>query len=138
VIWSRIVKLTHHPNPILNGAPPSLSLLTIYEHRQATNKYEEWLRQTHSASSSPTYSSSTSRWAAALFPFFRATFYRWVQVWPEVCPDLDRVPHLLSIGDLHVENFGTWRDIDGRLVWGVNDFDEACVYPTPWILSACR
>jgi len=55
--------------------------------------------------------------AAALFPFFRATFYRWVQVWPEVCPDLDRVPHLLSIGDLHVENFGTWRDIDGRLVW---------------------
>jgi hypothetical protein len=35
----------------------------------------------------------------------------------------------LSVGDLHVENFGTWRDTDGRLVWGVNDFDEACVYP---------
>jgi len=67
--------------------------------------------------------------AAALFPFFRATFYRWVQVWPDVCADLDRVPHLLSVGDLHVENFGTWRDTDGRLVWGVNDFDEACVFP---------
>ncbi len=27
--------------------------------------------------------------------------------------------------DLHLENFGTWRDIEGRLVWGgVNDFDE--------------
>jgi hypothetical protein len=38
-------------------------------------------------------------------------------------------PHLLSVGDLHVENFGTWRDSDGRLVWGVNDFDEAFLYP---------
>jgi hypothetical protein len=31
------------------------------------------------------------------------------------------------VGDLHVENFGTWRDVEGRLVWGVNDFDEASV-----------
>ena len=29
------------------------------------------------------------------------------------------------MGDLHVENFGTWRDAEGRLIWGVNDFDEA-------------
>jgi hypothetical protein len=28
-----------------------------------------------------------------------------------------------------VENFGTWRDAQGRLVWGVNDFDEACRLP---------
>ena len=33
------------------------------------------------------------------------------------------------MGDLHVENFGTWRDAEGRLVWGVNDFDEAAVIP---------
>ena len=26
---------------------------------------------------------------------------------------------------------GTWRDADGRLVWGVNDFDEAAVMPYP-------
>ena len=31
----------------------------------------------------------------------------------------------LSVGDLHVENFGTWRDSEGRLIWGINDFDEA-------------
>jgi hypothetical protein len=67
--------------------------------------------------------------AASLFSFFRATFYRWVQVWPEICPDLDRAPHLLSVGDLHVENFGTWSDSDGRLIWGVNDFDEASLFP---------
>jgi Uncharacterized protein conserved in bacteria (DUF2252) len=31
-----------------------------------------------------------------------------------------------------VENFGTWRDLDGRLIWGINDFDEA-----EWMPSTC-
>jgi hypothetical protein len=35
------------------------------------------------------------------------------------------------VGDLHVENFGTWRDSEGRLIWGVNDFDEACEISYP-------
>ncbi len=95
---------------------------------KATNKFEEWLGQ-HIRIVGPDLRFKHEQMASAFFPFFRATFYRWVQVWPEVCADLDRVPHLLSVGDLHVENFGTWRDTDGRLVWGVNDFDEACVYP---------
>jgi hypothetical protein len=38
-------------------------------------------------------------------------------------------PLVLSVGDLHVENFGTWRDAEGRLIWGINDFDEACPMP---------
>jgi len=63
--------------------------------------------------------------AARLFPFMRATFYRWAQLWPLVCPELARAPQVLAVGDLHVDNFGTWRDLEGRLVWGVNDFDEA-------------
>jgi hypothetical protein len=33
------------------------------------------------------------------------------------------------VGDLHIENFGTWRDIEGRLIWGINDFDEAWRLP---------
>jgi Uncharacterized protein conserved in bacteria (DUF2252) len=33
------------------------------------------------------------------------------------------------VGDLHIENFGTWRDRDARLVWGVNDFDELDLLP---------
>jgi hypothetical protein len=28
-----------------------------------------------------------------------------------------------------VENFGTWRDVEGRLVWGINDLDEAALQP---------
>ena len=82
-----------------------------------------------SALSSPICASSTSRCRPPFSHFFEPPFYRWLQMWPEGCADLDQVPHILSVGDLHVENFGTWRDTDGRLVWGVNDFDEACTYP---------
>ena len=36
---------------------------------------------------------------------------------------------MVAIGDLHVENFGCWRDVEGRLAWGVNDFDEVAALP---------
>ncbi|HYM13894.1 MAG TPA: DUF2252 family protein [Bryobacterales bacterium] len=65
----------------------------------------------------------------ALFPFLRATYYRWAQAWPEVSPGTAAAPAVLAVGDLHVENFGTWRDIEGRLIWGINDFDEAWRLP---------
>ena len=63
------------------------------------------------------------------FPFLRATFYRWMQVWEEVCEDASSAPMVLAVGDLHVENFGTWRDVEGRLTWGINDFDEVAEMP---------
>jgi hypothetical protein len=74
--------------------------------------------------------------AEAAFPFFRATFYRWVQQWPEVCPELAKAPAVLAVGDLHIENFGTWRDEEGRLIWGVNDLDEA--WPASYALDLVR
>ncbi len=70
------------------------------------------------------------------FPFFRATFYRWVQIWPEVCGELTKAPSVLAVGDLHIENFGTWRDQEGRLIWGVNDLDE--VLPAPYVIDLVR
>jgi uncharacterized protein (DUF2252 family) len=63
------------------------------------------------------------------FQFLRATFYRWSQVFPQVCPSLMNAKEVLGVGDLHVENFGTWRDAEGRLVWGINDFDEVARLP---------
>jgi hypothetical protein len=95
---------------------------------KATHRFEEWLgRHTHLVKSDLRL--KHKQMAEAVFPFFRATFYRWMQVWPEVCPDLAKAPPVLAVGDLHVENFGTWRDSEGRLVWGINDFDEAAVLP---------
>jgi len=95
---------------------------------KATKNYEDWLRQ-HVHIVEPDLRRKHELMAESLFPFFRATFYRWLQVWPESCPGHKHAPQILSVGDLHVENFGTWRDTDGRLVWGVNDFDEAASYP---------
>jgi hypothetical protein len=74
--------------------------------------------------------------AEAVFPFFRATFYRWLQLWPEVAADLAKAPRVLAVGDLHIENFGTWRDQEGRLIWGVNDLDEA--WPAAYTLDLVR
>ena len=68
------------------------------------------------------------------FVFLRATFFRWARRIETVCPDLAGAPAVLSVGDLHVENFGTWRDAEGRLVWGINDFDEAADIPYPFDL----
>jgi len=67
--------------------------------------------------------------AESPFVFLRGTFWRWAETILEVCPDLAQAPTTLAVGDIHLENFGTWRDEDGRLVWGVSDFDEAAEMP---------
>ena len=64
------------------------------------------------------------------FQFLRATYWRWAETILDVCPELKAGPAVLAVGDIHVENFGTWRDAEGRLVWGVNDFDEAARMPS--------
>ncbi len=38
-------------------------------------------------------------------------------------------------GDLHAENFGTYMNSSGQLVFNVNDFDEAYVGPFSWDLK---
>jgi hypothetical protein len=91
---------------------------------KATRQFEDWLaHRTHIVQKDLRLKHVNMK--SAVFPFLRATYYRWAQLWPKVCPDLAKAPRVLAVGDLHVENFGTWRDIEGRLIWGVNDFDEA-------------
>jgi hypothetical protein len=68
---------------------------------------------------------------ADIFKFLRGTCWRWAEAAPELCPDLMTATEVGSVGDAHAGNFGLWRDTEGRLVWGVNDFDEAAVLPYP-------
>jgi hypothetical protein len=63
------------------------------------------------------------------FSFLRATYWRWAETVLIVCPGAADAPTVLAVGDVHLENFGTWRDADGRLAWGVNDFDDAAEMP---------
>lgn len=95
---------------------------------QATSDYERWLGGQLTIVPRD-LELKHERMREELFPFFRATFYRWVQLWDEHQQELHDAPEVLAVGDLHVENFGTWRDVEGRLIWGVNDFDETAYLP---------
>jgi Uncharacterized protein conserved in bacteria (DUF2252) len=95
---------------------------------KSTRLYERWLGR-HLEVIEADLKLKHRQMAESVFPFLRATYYRWAALWPEVCRDLASAPVVLAVGDLHVENFGTWRDCEGRLIWGVNDFDEAYELP---------
>jgi hypothetical protein len=90
--------------------------------------YESWLKgQCAVVDSDLDY--KHERMTRDAFTFLRATCFRWSSGIETVCADLKATPAALSVGDAHLENFGTWRDDEGRLVWGVNDFDEAADIP---------
>src|SRR3979490_1942467 len=102
---------------------------------KATRQFEAWLGKLTPLVKKDLRTKHEAMKSSA-FRFLRATYYRWAQIWPKICPDLAKSPQVLAVGDLHVENFGTWRDIEGRLIWGVNDFDEA--YPLPYANDLVR
>src|SRR2546426_6286617 len=93
-----------------------------------TAEYEDWLRSVTSVDEDE-LKTKHNKMACSEFMFLRATFYRWAHSFSKHCPELCKALKVLGVGDLHIENFGTWRDAEGRLSWGVNDFDEACYLP---------
>jgi hypothetical protein len=103
--------------------------------QQATRQYETWLAG-HIRVVQSDLEAKHEMMALDAFSFLRATFYRWMQLFPALCPKLAAAPAVLAVGDLHVENYGTWRDAEGRLVWGINDFDE--VFPLAYTLDLVR
>ena len=95
---------------------------------EATDAYEAWMGR-HTSIVQDDLKKKHKLIAKSPFVFLRGTFYRWAQIWPTICASLADAPTVLAVGDLHVENFGTWRDAEGRLVWGVNDLDAASLLP---------
>jgi hypothetical protein len=99
----------------------------------ANAEYEKWLRDQCEVVE-PDLNYKHERMKKNPFVFLRATFFRWAQQIEKLCPELKDAPKVLSVGDTHTENFGTWRDAEGRLVWGINDFDEAATIAYPYDL----
>src|SRR5271157_4652551 len=60
------------------------------------------------------------------FTFFRGTDHLYCQIWSEIKP-LDVGPDILISGDLHLENFGAHRTMNGDYRYDINDFDEAAI-----------
>jgi uncharacterized protein (DUF2252 family) len=74
--------------------------------------------------------------AAEPFAFYRGSaclFYADMRELEDPWAD-ERTSRVWIHGDLHAENFGTYMDADGRLVFDVNDFDEAYVGHFSWDL----
>jgi uncharacterized protein (DUF2252 family) len=71
------------------------------------------------------------------FAFYRgsaALFYADMAEREDVWAD-DRTARVWIQGDLHAENFGTYMDGEGHLVFDVNDFDEAYLGHFTWDLQ---
>jgi hypothetical protein len=111
----------------LGGKEPNIESVTA--------SYETWMRSCTTVLRSD-LQSKHEQMKDTPFGFLRGTFYRWAQLWPSVCADLCGAPKVLAVGDLHVNSFGTWRDAEGRLCWGVDDFDEA--YPLAYTNDLVR
>jgi Uncharacterized protein conserved in bacteria (DUF2252) len=100
--------------PRTGGTPDVVATVT---------SYERWVDERI-----PTVASARAEkhalMAADPFGFLRGSYVRWLERVRELAAGPPG-PTVIGIGDLHVENFGTWRDAEGRLVWGINDLDEA-------------
>jgi hypothetical protein len=103
--------------------------------RIATKTFERWLSEQVSLVRGDLRQKHVAM-RADPFSFMRATYYRWAQQFIELGAPTSRATKVLAVGDLHLENFGTWRDGLGRLAWGINDFDEA--FPLPYTNDLVR
>jgi uncharacterized protein (DUF2252 family) len=74
--------------------------------------------------------------AAEPFTFYRGSaclFYADMAELPDEWTD-ERTSRIWIQGDLHAQNFGTYMDSEGTLVFDVNDFDEAYLGSFTWDL----
>lgn len=68
------------------------------------------------------------------FTFLRGTCHLFYEDWP-ITSTLNAAPLTWICGDLHFENFGTYKG-DNRLTYfDINDFDEAALAPCTWELA---
>ena len=83
------------------------------------------------------FRSKFRKMAASPFAFYRgsAPLFYGDMAREEEAPSDPRASRVWIQGDLHAENFGTYMDASGRLVFDINDFDEAYVGHFGWDLG---
>lgn len=68
------------------------------------------------------------------FTFFRGTCHLFYEDWPLQTP-LNDAPKTWICGDLHIENFGTYKGNNRLVYFDINDFDEAVLAPCTWDIT---
>ncbi|HEY3433383.1 MAG TPA: DUF2252 domain-containing protein [Rhodocyclaceae bacterium] len=67
------------------------------------------------------------------FAFLRGTCHRFYQQLPDSAL-LSKAPSTWICGDLHLENFGSYKGDDRLVYFDMNDFDESALAPCTWEL----
>ncbi len=75
------------------------------------------------------------RIAADPVAFFRGTPNLFYEDWNSSAAASLKSPLVWLCGDLHLENFGTYRGDNRSTYFDFNDFDEACLGPAIWDLT---
>ena len=68
------------------------------------------------------------------FVFFRGTCHLFYRDFP-VNSSLNSAPVTWICGDLHLENFGTYKGDNRQIYFGINDFDEGALAPFTWDIA---
>jgi uncharacterized protein (DUF2252 family) len=68
------------------------------------------------------------------FVFFRGTCHLFYRDFP-LDSSLNSAPLTWICGDLHLENFGTYKGDDRQIYFGINDFDEGSLAPCTWDIA---
>ncbi len=94
---------------------------------------EERIKEFHVNRQQPTLEIKYKLMADNEFTFFRATCHLFYEDLANQ-PTLKQGPNVWVCGDLHLENFGSYRASNGLVYFDINDFDEAILAPASWEL----
>lgn len=106
--------------------------LTGHERRRHVRQTIREDHETRIANHSDDAEAKFAKLHGSRFSFFRGTcllFYR------DMAGEDADMPTVLTLGDVHPENFGVMPSEDNVPIFGVNDFDEAYYAPFTWDLK---
>jgi uncharacterized protein (DUF2252 family) len=95
---------------------------------------EDRIKAFHHNRQQPTLKLKYQLMADNAFTFFRATCHLFYEDLG-ASPALNVGPLVWACGDLHLENFGSYRAANGLVYFDINDFEEAVVAPASWELA---
>ena len=72
--------------------------------------------------------------AESPFRFFRGTDHIFFEDYAKKAPVKDKT-RVWACGDLHIENFGSYRAANKQVYFDINDFDEAALAPASWEIA---
>jgi len=98
---------------------------------QGMKTLEERIKEFHASRQEPTREIKYKLMADNEFTFFRATCHLFYEDLANH-PALKQGPNVWVCGDLHLENFGSYRAFNGLVYFDINDFDETLPAPFEW------